>query len=260
MNKQTLRFGTEIEKGSVPDWLAEAFDSIDSGVFSGDSFENKDALAYFDYFVSRWQRELMNARVQVDLETSAEQSVAALASGEEPALHAVFVERKGTFMYFLAVFDSDASAREAAQAYESFNEPAAKPLYYIPCSSYVAPGYYNGQLISVVNRDEEKPEIKIPVDEVVEGLENTHDDSRFYGVIFQNHESESLALAVYPMRFQADEFYRLNKHRPAVMTQTVQPLRRADVVFLGNDVRRFPSEFKGKPIEVINAGDVISAL
>lgn len=265
MNKQTIKLGESANHGSVREWLEEAFQSIDSAVFSGDSFEDRDALARFDYFVARWQRGLVRARAQVDLETNAEQSLTALANGAVADLHAVFVERavvhdgqrRGTFQYYLEVHADEAAAKEASNAYEVFDLPATAPLYYIPCASYVAPGYHKGKLINVVNRDDDKPEVGFPDDMIEAEDQPVAEDSSIYAVAFQNFESEKLMLTLYAEKTQAEEFYMANKHRPVTVSQTVVPNRCAVAVLIGHDLNRFPHAFDGKLVEIINRDDIM---
>jgi hypothetical protein len=265
MNKQTIKLGESPSSGSVSEWLEEAFQSIDAGIFSGDAFESQDALARFDYFVARWQRGLVNARAHVDLETNAEQSLSALATGAVPDLHAVFVERaevrdgqrRGTFHYYLEVHADEAAAKEASNAYEVFDLPASAPLYYIPCSSYVAPGYHKGKLINVVNRDDDKPEVGFP-DEMIEAEDQpVTAEPKIYAVAFQNFESEKLMLTLYAEKSHADEFYMANKHRPVTVSQIVVPNRCAVAVLIGHDLNLFPHAFDGKLVEIINRDDIM---
>ncbi len=39
-------------------WAEDAFDQIDAGVFSGDTFLSAEAIARFREFMARWEREL----------------------------------------------------------------------------------------------------------------------------------------------------------------------------------------------------------
>lgn len=39
-------------------WAEDAFDSIDAGIFSGDSFHSYEAIERFRYFLTRWLRGL----------------------------------------------------------------------------------------------------------------------------------------------------------------------------------------------------------
>lgn len=39
-------------------WAEQAFDQIDAGVFSGDTFHSAEATARFREFIARWERGL----------------------------------------------------------------------------------------------------------------------------------------------------------------------------------------------------------
>ena len=43
-------------------WAEDALDTIDSGVFSGDTFNSTEAIARLEYYMARWQRELVIKR------------------------------------------------------------------------------------------------------------------------------------------------------------------------------------------------------
>jgi hypothetical protein len=48
--------------GTLPDHTEKHFDAIDAGFFSGDTFHNEDALKRFEWYVARWQREVVSIR------------------------------------------------------------------------------------------------------------------------------------------------------------------------------------------------------
>lgn len=43
-------------------WAENACDSIDAGFFSGDTFHSEEALARIEWYMGRWQREIVNIR------------------------------------------------------------------------------------------------------------------------------------------------------------------------------------------------------
>lgn len=49
-------------------WLENAFDNIDAGLFSSDTFHNEESLIYFEGFIARWQREIKNIRENIPTE------------------------------------------------------------------------------------------------------------------------------------------------------------------------------------------------
>lgn len=51
----------------IPQWAEGAFDSIDAGVFSGDTFQSAEGLGRMRYYIGRWQRELFPAAKAVDV-------------------------------------------------------------------------------------------------------------------------------------------------------------------------------------------------
>lgn len=55
---------TNLYVNTVPlvDWAEEAFDTIDAGFFSGDTFNNEDALKRVEYYLSRWTRQMVCIR------------------------------------------------------------------------------------------------------------------------------------------------------------------------------------------------------
>lgn len=254
-NKQVITCGAEPHMGSVDQWLEDAFDSIDCAVFSSDALQNKDGLSYFDHFVSRWQRGLASARQQVDIENSVESARAAIAAGVTPELHAIMVRRNDASGFYLEVYATDKEAKESFFNYSVFEVPKHSALFYLKCQSYIAPGFYKGRPINVVNRDDESPDIGFPESMILIDDVCTHEGALF-GVVFHNHESNMLALAVYAKKAEAQDFYISNRLQPVIMTQTVMPGRCAVAVFLGHDVDLFPKEFDGKLIEIINEQDV----
>lgn len=48
--------------GRLPAHTEQLFDAIDAGFFSGATFYNEDALARFEWYVARWQREVVSIR------------------------------------------------------------------------------------------------------------------------------------------------------------------------------------------------------
>ena len=51
-----------MEKKAMEFWGDEAFDSIDAGFFSGDSFHDADILDEIEKYMERWKREIENIR------------------------------------------------------------------------------------------------------------------------------------------------------------------------------------------------------
>jgi len=47
---------------AMQDWAEDACDEIDAGFFSGDSFHDADALERIEWYMTRWQREIVNIR------------------------------------------------------------------------------------------------------------------------------------------------------------------------------------------------------
>ena len=46
----------------MDDWLKEAFENIDAGFFSGDSFHNEEALVEAEEYMRRWECVIDNIR------------------------------------------------------------------------------------------------------------------------------------------------------------------------------------------------------
>ena len=54
-----------MSQGKLPPYAEEALDSIDACFFSGDTFQNADALEAVEFYIGRWTREIV--RIKADL-------------------------------------------------------------------------------------------------------------------------------------------------------------------------------------------------
>ena len=59
---------TDGEQATMSSWAEEAFDSIDAGFFSGDTFENREAIARAEWYMQRWQQKITETKKSLDLE------------------------------------------------------------------------------------------------------------------------------------------------------------------------------------------------
>lgn len=50
---------------TLPAWAEESLDAIDACFFSGDTFQNADALEAVEFYIGRWTREI--ARIKETL-------------------------------------------------------------------------------------------------------------------------------------------------------------------------------------------------
>lgn len=46
----------------LPDWAEDNFDSIDAGFFSADTFHNNEAIERAEFYIDRWQREIVKIK------------------------------------------------------------------------------------------------------------------------------------------------------------------------------------------------------
>ncbi len=46
-------------------WAEEACDAIDAGFFSGDSFQNEEAIKRIEWYIARWQREIVEIKKEL---------------------------------------------------------------------------------------------------------------------------------------------------------------------------------------------------
>jgi hypothetical protein len=60
--------------GNLPGHTERLFDGIDAGFFSGDTFHNEDSLARLEWYVARWQREVVAIRSMLAESTSDRES------------------------------------------------------------------------------------------------------------------------------------------------------------------------------------------
>jgi len=52
----------------LPMWAVNAIDEIDAGLFSGDTFDDEESLADFEWYIARWTRELKLKREFIENE------------------------------------------------------------------------------------------------------------------------------------------------------------------------------------------------
>ncbi|SIT50465.1 hypothetical protein BN2476_830036 [Paraburkholderia piptadeniae] len=46
-------------------WAEDAADSIDAGFFSGDTFNDREALDRIEWYIARWQRQIVNIKAML---------------------------------------------------------------------------------------------------------------------------------------------------------------------------------------------------
>jgi hypothetical protein len=51
-----------LESWALENWAEHALDQLDAGFFSGDTFHGEGALARVEWYLGRWQREIVNIR------------------------------------------------------------------------------------------------------------------------------------------------------------------------------------------------------
>jgi hypothetical protein len=65
----------------LEDWAEEACEQIDAGFFSGDTFDNEEALAEIEDYLGRWTRRAAEIRRDLEEQKLEEQKKTGLTSG-----------------------------------------------------------------------------------------------------------------------------------------------------------------------------------
>lgn len=241
------------DSGSLPQWLEESFDSIDSSVFNGDSLHNREALDRFDYYLARWQRELgLQGREFAAVDHSSQRGQLALLNGKTADVFGVLIEDRGN--YFVEVHPSK---REASLAWEAYQQGATSPhgsMGYLACKSYTAPGYEGEKLLDIVNHDDFTPQFSVPKNKIL-NLSNEVSDGALHGVLVENRESRKIALIIFESKHQAADFHFENCGRPASAAVAFVPNRCAVAFMVGDTVESLPTDIGGKAIIIFNPYD-----
>jgi hypothetical protein len=73
IEKDSKKYNLKIEevlpttkKSALTKWAEDACDNIDAGFFSGDTFQSRDAVARIEYYMGRWQREIVSIKQGLD--------------------------------------------------------------------------------------------------------------------------------------------------------------------------------------------------
>jgi hypothetical protein len=57
-------------KSELKDWAESACDKIDAGFFTGDTFQSREAVDRIEFYINRWQREIISIKDDLAMKES----------------------------------------------------------------------------------------------------------------------------------------------------------------------------------------------